>query len=210
MVPLWLWVLGRRPLEGLCHPYCIISRVHTINIIVDLDITWLRSCCQISPLSSYFPSTFLCYTLWKEVTSCSPLRGELCSISLKAVYLYTLFGIILHGIFGLSLLSHFLKSIQSFIYITKDLWIFILYYIYIYVCVCVCVCVCVYWTSPVAQGERIHLQCRRHKFEPWVRKIPRGGNGNLFQYSCPGNPMDREAWWATVHGVKKSHSQLSN
>ena len=104
MVPLWLWVLGRRPLEGLCHPYCIISRVHTINIIVDLDITWLRSCCQISPLSSYFPSTFLCYTLWKEVTSCSPLRGELCSISLKAVYLYTLFGIILHGIFGLSLL----------------------------------------------------------------------------------------------------------
>ena len=137
MVPLWLWVLGRRPLEGLCHPYCIISRVHTINIIVDLDITWLRSCCQISPLSSYFPSTFLCYTLWKEVTSCSPLRGELCSISLKAVYLYTLFGIILHGIFGLSLLSHFFKSIQSFTYITKDLWIFILYYIYICVCVCV-------------------------------------------------------------------------
>ena len=27
------------------------------------------------------------------------------------------------------------------------------------------------------------------------------GNGNPFQYSCLGNPMDREAWWATVHGV---------
>ena len=27
------------------------------------------------------------------------------------------------------------------------------------------------------------------------------GNGNLLQYSCLGNPMDRGAWQATVHGV---------
>ena len=30
------------------------------------------------------------------------------------------------------------------------------------------------------------------------------GNGNPFQYSCLENPMDREAWWAMVHGVTKS------
>ena len=30
------------------------------------------------------------------------------------------------------------------------------------------------------------------------------GNGNPLQYSCLENPMDREAWWATVHGVAKS------
>ena len=32
-----------------------------------------------------------------------------------------------------------------------------------------------------------------------------GGHGNPLQYSCPGNPMDREElqWWATVHGVAK-------
>ena len=29
------------------------------------------------------------------------------------------------------------------------------------------------------------------------------GNGNPLQYSCLGNPMDRGAWQATVHGVKK-------
>ena len=29
------------------------------------------------------------------------------------------------------------------------------------------------------------------------------GNGNPLQYSCLGNPMDRETWWATVHGVAK-------
>ena len=31
-----------------------------------------------------------------------------------------------------------------------------------------------------------------------------GGNGSPLQYSCLGNPMDRGAWWATVHGVAKS------
>ena len=37
-----------------------------------------------------------------------------------------------------------------------------------------------------------------------------GGNGNSLQYSCLGNPMDREAWWATVHGVADSQIQLSD
>ena len=34
------------------------------------------------------------------------------------------------------------------------------------------------------------------------------GNGTPFQYSCLENPMDRGAWWATVHGVAKSRTQL--
>ena len=36
------------------------------------------------------------------------------------------------------------------------------------------------------------------------------GNGKPLQYSCLGNPMDRGAWWSTVHGVAKSWTQLSN
>ena len=35
------------------------------------------------------------------------------------------------------------------------------------------------------------------------------GNGNPLQYSCLGNPMDRGAWWAAVHGVAKSRTRLS-
>ena len=35
-------------------------------------------------------------------------------------------------------------------------------------------------------------------------RSPRTGNGNPLQYSCPGNPMDRGVWWATVHRVAKS------
>ena len=33
---------------------------------------------------------------------------------------------------------------------------------------------------------------------------PGGGHGNPLQYSCLENPMDRGAWWATVHGVAES------
>ena len=36
------------------------------------------------------------------------------------------------------------------------------------------------------------------------------GNGNPLQHSCLENPMDRGAWWATVHGVTESRTQLSN
>ena len=35
-----------------------------------------------------------------------------------------------------------------------------------------------------------------------------GGHGNLLQYSYPKNPIDRGAWWATVHGVTKSRTRL--
>ena len=38
----------------------------------------------------------------------------------------------------------------------------------------------------------------------------REGNGTPLQYSCLENPMDRGAWWATVHGIAKSQTQLSN
>ena len=36
------------------------------------------------------------------------------------------------------------------------------------------------------------------------------GNGYPLQYSCLENPIDRGAWWATVHGVRKSWTRLSD
>ena len=38
---------------------------------------------------------------------------------------------------------------------------------------------------------------------PELGRYPREGNVNPLQYSCLGNPMDGEAWWATVHGLTK-------
>ena len=47
------------------------------------------------------------------------------------------------------------------------------------------------------------MQCRTRRSDPWVRKIPGEGSGNPLQCSCLGNPLDRGAWWATVHEVAR-------
>ena len=41
---------------------------------------------------------------------------------------------------------------------------------------------------------------------PGLGRSPGGGHGNPFQDSCLENPMDRGAWWATVHGVAKNQT----
>ena len=45
---------------------------------------------------------------------------------------------------------------------------------------------------------------------PGLGRAPGGGNGNPLQYSCLENLMDGGAWQATVHGVAKSWTQLSD
>ena len=56
----------------------------------------------------------------------------------------------------------------------------------------------------VSEGKASACQCRRPTFDPGVGRSPGKGNDNPLQYSCLGNPMDRGAWWATVHGVTES------
>ena len=45
---------------------------------------------------------------------------------------------------------------------------------------------------------------------PGLGRSPGEGNGNPLQYSCQENPVDRGAWWATVDGVAKSRTRLSD
>ena len=45
---------------------------------------------------------------------------------------------------------------------------------------------------------------------PGLGRSPGEGKGNSLQYSCWGNPTDREDWQGTVHGISKSQTQLSN
>ena len=43
-----------------------------------------------------------------------------------------------------------------------------------------------------------------------LKRSPGEGTGYPLQYSCQENSMNRGAWQATVHGVAKSQTQLSN
>ena len=44
---------------------------------------------------------------------------------------------------------------------------------------------------------------------PGPGRVPGEGNGNPLQYSYLGNPMDRGAWWATVHGITRVGHDLA-
>ena len=59
--------------------------------------------------------------------------------------------------------------------------------------------------EPTCQSKR----CKRPGFDSWVGKSSGDSHGNPLQYSCRENPMDRGAWWVTVHGVAKSQTWLT-
>ena len=58
--------------------------------------------------------------------------------------------------------------------------------------------------------KTICMQCRDPGSIPGLGRSSGEGHGNPLQYSCLQNPMDRGAWRATVHGVAKSQTWLSN
>ena len=55
-------------------------------------------------------------------------------------------------------------------------------------------------SPPSRNGQALSVHC----------STPGEGNGTPLQYFCLENPMDGGAWWATVHGVAKSGTQLSD
>ena len=61
---------------------------------------------------------------------------------------------------------------------------------------------CSLWGAESDTTERLHFH--------FSLSCTGEGNGNPLQYSCLGNLMDRGAWWATVHGVTKSQTLLSD
>jgi len=61
---------------------------------------------------------------------------------------------------------------------------------------------------PGTTGCKEHTCQYRRCSIPGLGRALGGGHGNPFQYSCLENPMDRGAWWTTVHGVTKSQTRL--
>ena len=65
---------------------------------------------------------------------------------------------------------------------------------------------CFHWASLVAQMQRICLKCGRPGFDPWAGMIPwtRAWQPTPV-FLARESPMDRGAWWATVHGDTVRH-----
>ena len=70
----------------------------------------------------------------------------------------------------------------------------------------------IFWARQVKYRGHFHAACNAKDSSsiPGSRRSPRQGSGNPLQDSCLENSMDRGAWWATVHGVAKSWTQLSD
>ena len=69
------------------------------------------------------------------------------------------------------------------------------------------------WGCPGGSGKETACQCTRRKSHGSLResgRAPGVGNSNPLQYSCLENSMERGAWWATVQGVTKTRTWLSD
>ena len=105
----------------------------------------------------------------------------------------------------------FIYYMYNFIYIYIHIYMYIYMYIYIYKMMDMLVNWLngrnsfIIWASgfPVVKNLPVSQETQ---VDPWVRKIPGEGNGNPLLHSC----LDRGTWQATVHGVTKSWTQLSN
>ena len=83
-----------------------------------------------------------------------------------------------------------------------------------HVCVCVCVCVCIHiiYTCSFPGGTMVKNppanagDTKDTSLIPGSGRFPGEGHGNPLQYSFMENPMDRGAWWATVHKVTQSRT----
>ena len=64
------------------------------------------------------------------------------------------------------------------------------------------------WLVLVVKDVPANTDVRDAGSIPGSERSLRGGHGNPLQYSCSENPMDRRAWWSTVHGVTQSWTRL--
>ena len=61
-----------------------------------------------------------------------------------------------------------------------------------------------------SDGKASAYNARDPGLIPGLGRSPGEGNGNPLHYSCLENPIDGGAWWATVRGVTKSQTRLSD
>ena len=106
--------------------------------------------------------------------------------------------------------GHHLCSSYIYIYIHKYINKQIYIYLYIYIYTFIYFYLTVQGFPDGSDGQESACNAGDPSSIPESGRSPGEGNGNPLQYSCLENSMDRGAWQATVHGVAKSQTRLSD
>ena len=104
--------------------------------------------------------------------------------------------------------------VYMYIYIYVCMCMYICAYVYTHVCMYVyvymCICIHIYTQAGFTSGsvvKTLPANIGATGDMGWISELGKssgGGSGNPLQYSCLGNPMDKGAWWATIHGIANS------
>ena len=122
-------------------------------------------------------------------------------INFSKYYVIKFINIFLWVLFCPFLKKVFLKiKILKKVFILSRLKYIIIFLILLPIYICLYPYQLPWWLSSKESAHQADLS-----LTPWSGRSPGEGNGNPLQYSGLGNPMDRGAWWATVHGVAKRH-----
>ena len=92
------------------------------------------------------------------------------------------------------------------------IYIYIYIYIYLYLCLNSCLNSFKLWVGlhRWLSAEESTCQTGDTGSVPGSERPPGEGNDNPLQFSSMGNPIDREAWWVTVHGIIENRDNLVN
>ena len=122
-------------------------------------------------------------------------------INFSKYYVIKFINIFLWVLFCPFLKKVFLKiKILKKVFFLSRLKYIIIFLILLHIYICLYPYQLPWWLSSKESAHQADLS-----LTPWSGRSPGEGNGNPLQYSGLGNPMDRGAWWATVHGVAKRH-----
>ena len=120
-------------------------------------------------------------------------------------------------LFITEVLACIVKAIQELLRQVRSEKLCCILYTYRHMCVCVCVCVYIYIYTYLLDASLLAQTVKNlppvQETGDQCRSGSRGSTGRKnspLQYSCLENSMDRGTWWATVHGVTKSQTQLSD
>ena len=173
---------------------CLVSsKKKGSNFLPDEYSAWWKEG-DLTDFQIYFQAVLLYWTLFTEVPNATK-PGHSAAFSTARLY-FSLTGTA--------------NSVPSAFHLPKKLFLFSPVFIFVGFCLYFSIPKLVQGLPCSSDGKESACNAGDPGLIPGSARSSGEGNGTPLQYSCLENPMDREPWRATVHGVSKSRTQLSD